>query len=69
MSRRTTVHDILPLVAELSPRERIHLLRLMIARRDFDEAALYTAIPPGRDEFSSDEQPLAWEADGWEEFG
>jgi hypothetical protein len=41
----------------------------MIARRDFDEAALYTAIPPGRDEFSSDDQPLAWEADGWEEFG
>ena len=30
------------------------------------DANVYQSLPPGRDEFSTDEQPLAWEAEGWE---
>lgn len=26
----------------------------------------YDSLPPTRDEFSTDEEPLAWEAEGWE---
>jgi hypothetical protein len=61
-----TVDDILPLVANLTPQERARLLRLITARPGADAAAAYAATPPGEDEFSTDEEPLAWEADGWE---
>ncbi|MBC8028576.1 MAG: type II toxin-antitoxin system prevent-host-death family antitoxin [Pyrinomonadaceae bacterium] len=30
------------------------------------DAALYQSPLPSRDEFSTDEEPLAWDADGWE---
>ena len=30
------------------------------------DAAVYQSLPPARDEFSSEEEPLAWDADGWE---
>ena len=30
------------------------------------DTAAYQSLPPTRDEFSTDEEPLAWEADGWE---
>ena len=30
---------------------------------------VYTSAPPARDEFSSDEDPLAWEGEGWENIG
>jgi prevent-host-death family protein len=30
------------------------------------DAALYQSLPPGRDEVSTDEEPLAWDPDGWE---
>ena len=31
-------------------------------------AAVYQFLPPTRGEFSTDEEPLAWDADGWENF-
>lgn len=30
------------------------------------DSAVYKSMPPARDEFSNDEDPLAWDADGWE---
>jgi prevent-host-death family protein len=30
------------------------------------DAAVYQSLPPTRDEFSTDEEPLAWDAEGWE---
>jgi hypothetical protein len=69
MSKRLTVNDILPLVADLTPLERTCLIRLMVELRGADEASIYRAIPPAHDEFSTDEEPLAWDAEGWEEFG
>jgi len=66
MAKRMTADDILPLVASLTPQERIRLLRLIASRPTADAAAAYGAMPPGDDEFSTDEEPLAWEAEGWE---
>ena len=64
-----TAEDILLLIARLTPRERVRLLRLIAATPGVSAAIAYAAVPPGRDEFSTDEEPLAWEADGWEGFG
>jgi hypothetical protein len=58
--------DILPLVAGLTPSERARLLRLIAASAGVNAAHVYATVPPGRDEFSTDEEPLEWEAHGWE---
>lgn len=63
-----TAEDVLPLVASLTPQERIRLIRLISVRPEFDTAAVYEVAPPGLDEFSTDEEPLAWDAEGWEDF-
>ncbi len=67
MAQPLTADDILPLVNHLAPQERLRLLRLITATPERD-AALYQVTPPGRDEFSSDEGPLAWDAEGWEDI-
>ncbi len=69
MATPMTAEDILPLVADLTPQERVRLIRLIAERSSSDDAAGYRAAPPHSDEFSSDEEPLAWEAEGWEQFG
>jgi hypothetical protein len=48
---------------------RLAKLALRAAAHDDSAAAAYVAAPPSPDEFSSDEEPLAWEGQGWEEFG
>jgi hypothetical protein len=67
MPRLLTADDIMPLVASLTDSERIRLLR-WIASPHGTDASSYGAAPPGSDEFSGDDDPIAWEADGWEEF-
>ena len=61
----TTVEEIVPLVEALSPRERARLLHLITRARNVD-SSVYEAIPPSPEEFSSDEDPLAWDSEGWE---
>jgi hypothetical protein len=61
----TTVEELVPLVEALSPRERARLLRLITWTRNVD-SSVYEAIPPRPDEFSADEDPLAWDSEGWE---
>jgi hypothetical protein len=56
-----------PLVASLPDSERIGLLRWIASLRGTDASA-YRVAPPTNDEFSGEDEPLAWEADGWEEF-
>jgi len=68
MSRSLTADDILPLVACLPPQERARLLRLITTPLTADEI-VYRSVPPTRDEFSTDEDSLAWDADGWEGIG
>jgi hypothetical protein len=67
MATPLTADDILPLVASLTPAERVRLLRLIAIPHGAD-AAVYRSLPPSRNEFSTDEEPLAWEAEGWEDL-
>jgi len=69
MGKSLTADDILPLVACLTPQERVRLLRFLSVRPGADEKDAYRAFPPKREEFSSDEEPLAWDAEGWEDVG
>jgi hypothetical protein len=66
MSKALTADDILPLVASLTPRERMRLLRLIASPKGSD-ATTYRSAPPLRDEFSADEDPLDWDAEGWKD--
>lgn len=68
MTKRMTADDIVPLIADLTPLERVKLIRLIVEGANSDEAAIYQAMPPQPDEFSRDAESLDWEAEGWEEF-
>ena len=70
VEKALTADDILPLVAASTPEERVLLLRLIASSggRGGDDS-VYASVPPLRDEFSADDDPLAWEAEGWENFG
>lgn len=61
-----TVQEILPLIADLTLLERLRLVRLIVEQPGVDEAAIYRLLPSGPNEFSSDEDALGWEAEGWE---
>jgi hypothetical protein len=67
MARLLTADDIMPLVASLPESDRIRLLRCIASPHGADASA-YTVAPPTGNEFSSEDETLAWEADGWEEF-
>jgi len=67
MPRPLTADDIKPLVALLTDGERIRLLRWITSPGGADTLA-YSAAPPTRDEFSSEDEAIAWDADGWEGF-
>jgi hypothetical protein len=68
MAKPLTADDILPLVASLPPQERVRLLRL-IALSQGSDATVYQSVPPSEHEFSVENDPLAWDAEGWEQFG
>ena len=69
MAKPLSADDIFPLIACLTPEERMRLLRLISVRPGTDDRDAYRALPPTREEFSSDEEPLGWDADGWECVG
>ncbi len=64
MTTLNVVEDIARRIHDLTAIERARLLRILTLKDD----ALYGAKPPTEDEFTSDEEPLAWDADGWDEF-
>jgi hypothetical protein len=68
MGKALTADDILPLVAALTPSERARLLQLIASPEERD-GPVYACVPPRRDEFSADDEALAWEAEGWENLG
>jgi hypothetical protein len=57
----------MPLVASLADSERIRLLRWIASPHGANGSA-YRVAPPTREEFLGDDEPLAWEAEGWDEF-
>jgi len=69
MEKPLSAEELFPLVDRLSPQERLRLLRLISLRPAADDREAYLALPPRHDEFSSDTDPLAWDADGWEGIG
>ena len=69
MEKPLSAEDLFPLVDRLSPHERLRLLRLISLGPAADDRDAYLALPPRHDEFSSDTDPLAWDADGWEGIG
>ena len=70
MTEPRTALDLWPLVRGLSHDEQVKLAKLALkaAASNGDDAEAYERTPPSEQEFSSDEEPLAWEGDGWEEF-
>lgn len=71
MNPMLTAQDLWPLVQKLTHDEQVRLAKLALraaARGGESDAASYQASPPGQDEFSSGEEPLAWDAEGWDEF-
>jgi hypothetical protein len=69
MEKPLSAEELFPLVDRLSPHERLRLLRLISLRPAADDRGAYRALPPRHDEFASDTDPLAWDADGWEGIG
>ena len=65
MAKQLTADDILPLIAGLPGSERARLLRLITQRSSSDARTAYAAQPPASDEFSADDDPLSWDAEGW----
>jgi len=63
-----TAEDILPLVKRLTLPERTRLISLIGATSSGDASA-YRSSPAPHDEFSSEEEPLGWDAEGWENVG
>jgi hypothetical protein len=71
MSQRLTAEDLWPLVLKLPHDEQVRLAKLAFRAATQSgslDADAYRSAPPLADEFSSEEDPLSWEADGWEEF-
>ena len=68
MSEPLTAHDLWPLVLKLPHDERVRLAKLALKAAATDDAAAYRAAPPDVAEFSSEDESLAWEAEGWDEF-
>ncbi len=69
MPKTLSAEDIFQLVDCLSTPERLRLLRLISTRSVADDREVYRAAPPRDEEFSTDEEPLAWDAEGWEDAG
>jgi hypothetical protein len=61
-------HEVLALARKLAREEQIRLAKLLLRDAVSDDAIAYGAESPNDDEFGSDDEALAWEGDGWEEF-
>jgi hypothetical protein len=71
MGAPLTAEDLWPLVQKLPHDEQVRLAKLALmaaARGPGADADAYRATPPAADEFSSDEDLLSWEGEGWEEL-
>jgi hypothetical protein len=68
MVKRITPDDIIPLIASLTTQERVRLIRMISGQPRADDAAVYGAAPTSENKFGGDEEPLAWEGEGWETF-
>jgi hypothetical protein len=71
MSAALTAQDLWPLLLKLPHEEQVRLAKLALraaSRGDIQDRHTYQSVPPAADEFAVEEDPLAWEAEGWDEF-
>ncbi|MBI5548804.1 MAG: hypothetical protein HY901_33395 [Deltaproteobacteria bacterium] len=71
MGTPLSAQDLLPLVLKLPHEEQVRLARLALRAASSggaSDAQAWRAEPPGNGEFSSDDEPLAWDSEGWESF-
>jgi hypothetical protein len=69
MSESRSADDFWPEIVRLSHKEQLRLAKLALKAASLGEsAAAYQGTPPLPDEFSTDDDALSWDADGWEEF-
>jgi len=64
-----TAEDLWPLVQKLPHDEQVRLAKLALmaaSRGPSADAEAYRTTPPAPDEFATSDDPLAWEAEGWE---
>jgi len=71
MSEPLTAQDLWPLVEKLPHDEQVRLAKLALqaAARAREAGSAYAVKPPTPDELGSDDEPLAWDAEGWDELG
>ncbi len=71
MSQPATAQELWPLVENLPRDELFRLAKLALRAAALGRSgdAAYSAQPPTAEEFGTDDEPLAWDADGWEQFG
>jgi hypothetical protein len=71
MSSPLTAQDLWPLLLKLPKDEQVRLAKLALyaaSRAGHEDARAYESFPPAAEEFSVAGDPLAWEAEGWDEF-
>ena len=71
MSAALTAQDFWPLLLKLPHEEQVRLAKLALqaaSRGGVQDRRTYQSVPPAADEFAVEEDPLAWEAEGWDEF-
>jgi hypothetical protein len=62
--------ELWSLIRRLPREERLRLAKMVFrsAAEDGDDTVAYADAPVGPDEFSSEDEPLSWDAEGWDEF-
>jgi hypothetical protein len=67
MDHSLKAEDVLPLIRRLSTDERLRLIRLaQLKQNPGDDERAYAVLPVREGEFSSDEDLLGWDSEGWE---
>jgi hypothetical protein len=65
VTKPKTAEELLPLVAELAPQERVRLLNLIAASSGTAAVAAFGAPAPRADALTVDDL-LSWDSEGWE---
>jgi len=71
VSSALKAEDLLPLVQRLPASEQILLAKLALRAAATDgelDGERYASHPPEAGEFDSEDDPLAWDGAGWDEF-
>lgn len=70
MTNPPDARQLWSLIRRLPREERLRLAKMALrsAAEEGDDDAAYADAPVGPEEFSSEDESLAWDAEGWEEF-